>query len=495
MKKIEMIKVLRRLGLGEGDHVILHSALSSIGHVLGGADTVVDAFLEVVGETGTLVVPTFGSLGIITDTVKNRPDAVESIHPLASVAAIGAKAEEFCTDHWKAPTAHGAGTPYHRLSKQGGTICLLGVDHDRNTTLHTVEALLKLPYLSRTGKKTFDTPEGKQTKSWSCFPGPHRDFIGLDRMLIESGKQKIGTLGNATVRLIKSRDLVDLCMVAGRKDPAFVLCNNPNCADCVTQRAAICREQLKRLPFTVVASSRLAGRTLPEMIENLKAAGVDAVEIDAIQGWTVEQIGAENLKRISVGYMKIGADELKKAAAEFRAAGIRVSSVRLNTIPKTLEKIFKAAAAARIRRVVLPLSADAASHIRFAQGEKIKLSFFNTIQSSTAVTERLLGLKRKKLSAGFTFNAASFARAGEEPFLGSFKSKAKRFMDGLDVEDCTYDGVPVELAKGNTEIKELISTLHCGGFCGTLTLSARNRVVTSLRSLVDVLGEWIATPH
>ena len=41
--KERIIKDLKDLGLKEGDTVIVHSSLSSLGYVEGGADTVIDA--------------------------------------------------------------------------------------------------------------------------------------------------------------------------------------------------------------------------------------------------------------------------------------------------------------------------------------------------------------------------------------------------------------------------------------------------------------------
>ena len=49
---------LRALGLGPGHHVLVHSSLSSMGHVDGGAPTVVQALLDVVGPQGTVLAPT-----------------------------------------------------------------------------------------------------------------------------------------------------------------------------------------------------------------------------------------------------------------------------------------------------------------------------------------------------------------------------------------------------------------------------------------------------
>ena len=52
-------RALDSLGLREGDCVMMHSSLSALGYMEGGADTVVDALLDAVGPTGTLLVPVF----------------------------------------------------------------------------------------------------------------------------------------------------------------------------------------------------------------------------------------------------------------------------------------------------------------------------------------------------------------------------------------------------------------------------------------------------
>ncbi|MDH7476833.1 MAG: AAC(3) family N-acetyltransferase [Candidatus Bathyarchaeota archaeon] len=49
---------LKKLGLKKGDIVGVHSSLSSFGYVEGGADTIIDALLEVVGKEGTITMPT-----------------------------------------------------------------------------------------------------------------------------------------------------------------------------------------------------------------------------------------------------------------------------------------------------------------------------------------------------------------------------------------------------------------------------------------------------
>ena len=461
---------LRGLGLAAGDIVLLHSSLSSLGQVEGGAEAVVRAFGQVLGESGTLVVPIFGALGAIADAVRDDRRSVKSVHPKACVAALGAKAPEICRDHWKAELAHGPDTPYTRIAELGGYVCLLGVDQDRNTTLHTAEELLRMPYLKPIQAEGFSTPEGIVTKTWPYFPGPHRDFIGLDRLLRGSGKMRVGQVGQAVARLIKSRDLIELAMEAGRANLAFVLCDNPQCADCVAQRADLRRHRLAGEAFTLAAAASLAGRYVPEMIDNLRASGIDAVELDAVQGRPVHAMPARHIA---------------EAAGALAGAGVRVTALRSAVISDANLALMDAAAAAGVARLVLPLSGEAESLVRAAAAKGLKLSFTNTELSSERASAILLGLAHRNLHAGFTFNGAAFARAGEKPFLSSYKKKLRRFVDQLDLADATADATPRPLAGGHAEVKEMVSILRCARFAGPMVLAAENRFVGTLADAAD----------
>ena len=461
----QIVAGLRELCLKAGDIVLLHSSLSSLGRVDGGARAVKEAFLDVLGADGTLVVPTFGNLGVIPDEVKTDRRAVASIHPMASVAAIGAKAEEICREHWKALKAHVEDTPYTRIAELGGYVCLLGVDQDRSTLLHTAEETLELSYLATTKPVTFDTPEGEVKKSWPFFPGPHRDFIGLDKMLRDSGRMRLGTIGSAMVRLIRGADLIELAVAAGRADPAFVLCDNPNCRDCVSQRAALRRARLARESFSVAAVASLAGRYVDEMIDNLRAAGIDRVELDFINGRAVQALEGERV--IS-------------AVEQLGAADIEIAAIRSSAVTDKNLQLIETAARCKVGRVVLPISTDAEGFGRAGRERAVAVSFVNTDMDSARVSQILLDLRAAEVEAGFVFNAANFARVGENPFLGSYKAKLRRFVDQLDVGDAVNDGPATPLAGGHAEIKEMVSILRAAGFDGYMTLSGDNRRVGTL---------------
>lgn len=165
---------LRRLGLEEGDLVMVHAGLRSLGPVLGGVNTVVQALQDAVGSRGTLMayldwelgvepedfedarlrdeIPTFDKRtaratrdhGILAETLRTWPGAVRSDHPDAGMVAIGARAEWLCADH-SFHYGYGPGSPLARLVEAGGKVLMLGAPLETLTILHHAEHLADLP--------------------------------------------------------------------------------------------------------------------------------------------------------------------------------------------------------------------------------------------------------------------------------------------------------------------------------------------------------------
>lgn len=167
--KRDLLDALTRLGLEPGGTVIFHSSLKSLGHVVGGADTVIDAFLETVDAdgkhpTGTVLVPTLiqkdfmnayrtwsldkpSDVGYITEVFRHRPGALRSNQATHSVAAIGRRAAEMTADHGKSgkrwgvfgDTPYAVASPWQKLHDSPSTVVLIGVDMSRNTCKHLLE--------------------------------------------------------------------------------------------------------------------------------------------------------------------------------------------------------------------------------------------------------------------------------------------------------------------------------------------------------------------
>lgn len=55
--KETLIRQLKELGIQEGERIMVHSSLKSMGWISGGAQAVVEALVETVTASGTIVMP------------------------------------------------------------------------------------------------------------------------------------------------------------------------------------------------------------------------------------------------------------------------------------------------------------------------------------------------------------------------------------------------------------------------------------------------------
>jgi aminoglycoside 3-N-acetyltransferase len=139
-----------------GDVVFLHSSLSSLGNVEGGAAGLVSVIVELLETEGTLAVPTFMSAdlalketvdlrtapsqtGIVSETVRTWPGALRSSHPFSSVAAIGHQAEYLTEAHAMSPSIWHEKSPLARVLELDGKIMGLGSNLGNVTFYHVVE--------------------------------------------------------------------------------------------------------------------------------------------------------------------------------------------------------------------------------------------------------------------------------------------------------------------------------------------------------------------
>ena len=250
--KEDIVFALTLGGIQKGDVILMHSALSSIGYVEGGADTVIDAVLETIGPEGTFAVSTMSfnnpfdpktdssTVGIISETHRKRPDSIRSLRPVHSVNAIGAQAEYLTRDHDKCETNCGVGSPFLKLRDMGGKIILLGIDMSRNTTLHAIEDIMDASYLvDRTipAPKYMEDYENKTMVMKKFCPG-HRNFLRFTPILRRADVLTEVCIGNAVAKIIDVKKLFELGEQELTKDPFFFLCENENCEHCSAARRA-----------------------------------------------------------------------------------------------------------------------------------------------------------------------------------------------------------------------------------------------------------------
>lgn len=255
--KERIMEDLRRLGLRRGDVVVFHSSLKSIGYVEGGADTVIDAFLDTVGPEGTVMVPTFtfsfaraggipfhpaktpSKVGLITDVFWRRVDAYRSRHPTHSVAAIGRYARYLTSGHenTSAFSKHG---PWGRLVELNGYVMLLGVGFNVCSFFHAVEDRLELPYYDISMEALVEDDCGRVYKvRLEKSPEGHRDFYVEPKRdskvkleLMKASVVRTGLVGEAHTTIVRSRDLLVTLYEIIRRRPDIFLCDRDDCKFC-----------------------------------------------------------------------------------------------------------------------------------------------------------------------------------------------------------------------------------------------------------------------
>jgi aminoglycoside 3-N-acetyltransferase len=252
----EIVADLRSLGIAEGANLVVHSSLSSMGPVAGGAEAVIAALLEVIGGEGTLAMPTFtfppdsvfdprttrSTVGIIAKTFRKRNGVLRSLHPTHSVAAFGPLARHIINGHPTA-TALGTGSPLHRLALSGGYVLLLGVRHTSNAMIHVGEAVARAPYLDLPYSEDFNvsipvrTPDGTViTVPPKENPGCSINFNAVECPLRERGLAEYGTIGKAGCQLVLATDVIEIVGRMLESDSTALLCDIEWCPFCPRAR-------------------------------------------------------------------------------------------------------------------------------------------------------------------------------------------------------------------------------------------------------------------
>jgi aminoglycoside 3-N-acetyltransferase len=264
----EIADAIRGVGITAGDHVILHSSFKSLGPVAGGPDAVIDAVLSVIGPRANLLVPTFtyclpiwrvepfdiartrARVGVVPETLRQRPDARRSFHPTHSVAVIGPDAESLIRNHLHA-TPIGLDSPFGRMRGLNAKILMLGTCQDTNSPLHLCEVAAALPYIQVcfSAGQTFELAwflnESGQVEYTQIFevPGCSRGFRIVEGPLRQLGVLKDVEICAARSQLIGLNDLVSAMCELLRKDPSLLLCDTQTCGICPKRRAHMKKSQ------------------------------------------------------------------------------------------------------------------------------------------------------------------------------------------------------------------------------------------------------------
>ena len=484
IERDQLATQFRQLGITPGGILFVHCSLSSIGEVAGGAAGLIEALLEVLTPDGTLMFPTqhvrdgsvFDSLstpsalGLVTETFRRMPGVSRSRHPYHSVAARGARAADMLRDHERSPIPDGPDTPYGRLVTQGGQVLLIGCDLNTFTLLHTVEAELKIPYLTEHTLEYLD--EHGQVRSVELEGCPvleRRNVWAFDRLFRTEGAMVIGKVGRAVCRLIDAEKSVRIMRRELVRDPTFALGDNLHFDDVRLFRGKLKAARLAEEDFRLAALLRLHEENRARCLKMIRGEGIRLVEIDS-----GEEIPP--------------AAELTALGGELKASGLAAHSMAVRmTSSNHARAIAQAAGALGVARVrLLPPEADdwrdvdSFLHEIKSVVDAPPLAEIDVLLSTTKRTVAASLYALSKILAhfdagrlGVAYDPAGVAMASAVPFYDGLynNSRIRGRTRQVQIADRVAEtDQPAKPGWGNSEIKEIISNLRCRSFDGVFCL-------------------------
>lgn len=162
--KQDIFEQLLKMGAPQDSVVMMHTALRTVGEVEGGGEGLLDAMIEYfTAKGGLFCVPTHtwgnwgkdrpmldfslaeSNLGVFSRLAEKDARGVRTDNPTHSVVVFGERAEAFAAGDAYVDTPTSPESCYGKLYTEGGFVLLVGVGQCKNTYLHTVDEMLKLP--------------------------------------------------------------------------------------------------------------------------------------------------------------------------------------------------------------------------------------------------------------------------------------------------------------------------------------------------------------
>lgn len=246
--KEQLVRQLSEMGLLPSDSVMVHSSMKAIGPVEGGADTVVDAFMQYFSE-GLFMTPTHtwkqmgasynvfdpltepGCVGIIPNIFFRRAGVHRSLHPTHSIAAYGPGAEEYVKGDENFDTPCNPRGCFGRLRDIDARILLIGVTHIKNTYIHSIEESMDVPERFTAEPVLFKVkmPDGslREVSMYRHYnvrmAHISESFDKLKDLYFECGAARKAVFGDAECILCDARGLFDVTTAVLKEKPDYFI--------------------------------------------------------------------------------------------------------------------------------------------------------------------------------------------------------------------------------------------------------------------------------
>jgi len=247
LTKKSLVDDLKKLGLQKGDIVIAHASMSKLGWIVGRETTVIDALLEVIGEDGTLIMPSqtgensdptywqnppvpkdwieiikenmppfdpkrtpTREMGKVVNALLSHPLSQRSNHPQVSFCGIGKEAKYILANH-SLNIGLGKNSPLQKLYDKNAKILLLGVGYGNCTSLHLSETKLDNVNIKKQGAR-ISLNNISQWVEFDEVSYDDEDFEILGKDYEKEYSPRKHLIGNYECRLIQMVELCDFAL-------------------------------------------------------------------------------------------------------------------------------------------------------------------------------------------------------------------------------------------------------------------------------------------
>ena len=250
--KQDLINSISRIGILPSDTLLIHSSMKAIGEVEGGADTVLDAFIDYLEDDGLLIFPTHtweqiddeynvfnpmtepSCVGLLSNLFLKRPGVIRSLHPTHSVAALGKDVTLYTAGEESFDTPCPRDGCWGKLYDRKAKILFLGCGLNKNTFLHSVEEWNQIPnrLMKKPRQLKIITPDGKEMDRplhSHYFPGGDVSF-NYDKMLgpfLHNKVVKKGIIGDAESFLCDAIGMAKITTKYLQRNPKLFEDSNP----------------------------------------------------------------------------------------------------------------------------------------------------------------------------------------------------------------------------------------------------------------------------
>ncbi len=243
--KNTLVNALESVGIKKGDTVFSHVSLGRLGFPEEGrtekdaCSVLYQAFREVLGPSGTLLVPTYtyslgrreqfdldnspSTIGPFTEFFRCQSGVIRSREPMLAVSGIGPRALPLFDNLPK--TCYGPDSLYDRMKKEGVKICNVGLGLYWATFRHHIEEMANVPFrFNKLMTGRINDNGTIATENWIYNAAPFTancqpNGIPLENIAKERGIVSSSFVGLSSIICVDSQEYFSLGMQELKKNP------------------------------------------------------------------------------------------------------------------------------------------------------------------------------------------------------------------------------------------------------------------------------------